>query len=106
MKEWAWTALNEATGHQFGRFRTEQEAQAEANRRTRKTRNQHTARQATIRRGERVVAEVACTRCGARWPDADGLVLGPKEDVLLCGACSVGERVVSLHPVILASSRS
>ncbi len=98
MRTWAWTALNSATGYQFGRFRTESEAREEARRRT-KDRNVYRARQANMTPGGRLVSDCRCDRCKERRPEADGIVL-LAGDKLLCGRCSVGERRVSLHPVL------
>ena len=100
MKDWAWTALNEATGFQYGRFATEQEADAEAVRLTQRTRNRHRAQRAVMQRGERLIAEVHCGECGDRLPDADGVVLHDPTEKILCGKCSVGQRRLDLRPLV------
>ncbi len=103
LKTWAWTALNEETGLQYGRFRTEAEATDEANRRTGATQNVHRARKAMITPGERVASEARCDRCQERRPGDDGLVI-PMGEEFLCRKCSVGEQAVSLHSTVRLKS--
>jgi formylmethanofuran dehydrogenase subunit E len=98
MRTWAWTALHRTTGCQFGRFRTELEAREEARRRA-KDRNAYRACQANITLGERLISEGQCDRCQERRPEVDGLVL-LAGDTILCERCSIGERRVTLHPVL------
>jgi hypothetical protein len=87
MKTWAWTALNESTGRKFGLYATEKEAADDAERRTRRTRNLHTAQQMDINPVLVVRNEVRCDRCGDRIPVADGLVATADEE-FACGPCS------------------
>src|SRR5262245_61735714 len=78
-----WTALNEETSYQFGRFDAEDDAAAEAAARTTRTGVPHHARRTHRRHDERMLEEARCGQCGCRLPEVDGVVVYGDE-ALLC----------------------
>jgi hypothetical protein len=82
MVNWKWTALDEATGRQFGRYEDEATASAEAVRRTTLSRHRHTARQAELRADERHLVVATCSICQKALPDVDNIVVMGEEMVV------------------------
>jgi hypothetical protein len=69
-----WTALDEATGAQYGRYDDEASARAEAARRTKLSQHAHTARQAEVQPDELHFKAATCSVCATPMPAVDNIV--------------------------------